>query len=107
MVRVDQHGLLPYQDAGSEVRNETVGLAKVVVMASRLNLFWGMTWTAIPEYLTAESETANFDVLIGCVDTRAVRGVIHDRVRGSRSRVAYWLDIGNLADSGQFVLGQP
>src|SRR6266850_6093621 len=23
MVRVDQHGLLPYQDAGSEVRNET------------------------------------------------------------------------------------
>jgi PRTRC genetic system ThiF family protein len=84
-----------------------VGLAKVVVMVSRLNLFWGMSWTALPEYLTARSETANFDILIGCVDTRTARGVINDHVRAWRSRVAYWLDIGNSADSGQFVLGQP
>jgi PRTRC genetic system ThiF family protein len=84
-----------------------VGLAKAVVMVSRLNLFWGMNWTSLPEYLTAEWETANFDVLIGCVDTRAARAVIHDHVRSWRSRVAYWLDIGNSADSGQFVLGQP
>src|SRR5437867_13313763 len=68
-----------------------VGLAKVVVMVSRLNLFWGVRWTALPEYLTAESETANFDILIGCVDTRAARGLIHDHVLGWRSRVAYWL----------------
>ena len=26
---------------------------------------------------------------------------------GWRSRVAYWLDLGNSSDSGQFVLGQP
>jgi PRTRC genetic system ThiF family protein len=26
---------------------------------------------------------------------------------GWRSRVAYWLDLGNSADSGQFVLGKP
>jgi hypothetical protein len=25
LVRVDQHGLLPYQDGGSEVRNGTAG----------------------------------------------------------------------------------
>jgi PRTRC genetic system ThiF family protein len=84
-----------------------VGLAKAVVMVSRLNLFWGLNWTAVPEYLNPRSETASFDLLIGCVDTRAARKVIQDHVHGWRSRVAYWLDIGNSADSGQFVLGQP
>jgi PRTRC genetic system ThiF family protein len=84
-----------------------VGLAKTVVMVSRLNLFWGLNWTAVPEYLTSESETANFDILIGCVDTRAARRVIQEHVQGWRSRVAYWLDIGNSADTGQFVLGEP
>lgn len=84
-----------------------VGLAKVVVMISRLNLFWGLNWAAVPEYLSARSELANFDLLIGCVDTRVARKVIQDHVQGWRSRVAYWLDIGNSADSGQFVLGQP
>lgn len=84
-----------------------VGLAKAVVMVSRLNLFWGLNWTAVPEYLSSRSELANFDLLIGCVDTRVARKVIQEHVQGWRSRVAYWLDIGNSADSGQFVLGQP
>jgi PRTRC genetic system ThiF family protein len=84
-----------------------VGIAKAVVMVSRLNLFWGLNWTAVPEYLNPRSETANFDLLIGCVDTRAARKVIQDHVQSWRSRVAYWLDIGNSADSGQFILGQP
>ena len=68
-----------------------VGLAKAVVMVSRLNLFWGLNWMAVPEYLSARSELANFDLLIGCVDTRAARKVIQDHVHGWRSRVAYWL----------------
>jgi PRTRC genetic system ThiF family protein len=28
-------------------------------------------------------------------------------VQECRSRVSYWLDLGNSADSGQFILGQP
>src|SRR6185436_5909398 len=47
------------------------------------------------------------DVVIGCVDTRAARIMIAKHVQGRRSRVGYWLDLGNSADSGQFVLGQP
>ena len=66
-----------------------VGLAKAVVMVSRLNLFWGVHWTAIPEHLTAHSDIASFDVVIGCVDTRAARRLIHTKVQGWRSRVAY------------------
>ena len=84
-----------------------IGLAKAVVMVSRLNLFWGLHWTAIPENVSEQSDISNFDIVIGCVDTRAARRVIHAKIQGWRSRVAYWLDLGNSADTGQFVLGQP
>src|SRR6266536_3561332 len=83
-----------------------IGLAKAVVMISRLNLFWGLNWTANPEFLSAQSKIGDFDVVIGCVDTRKARIVIDKHVRGWRSRVSYWLDLGNSADSGQCVLGQ-
>src|SRR6202163_806460 len=84
-----------------------IGLAKAIVMVSRLNLFWGLGWTAIPEFLSEQSKIGDFDVVIGCVDTRAARITIGKHVQGWRSRVGYWLDLGNSADSGQFVLGQP
>jgi PRTRC genetic system ThiF family protein len=40
------------------------------------------------------------------VDTRAARATIRDAV-GKWSTVSYWLDLGNNADSGQFILGEP
>lgn len=84
-----------------------IGLSKAVVLATRLNLFWGLHWTAVPSHLTVNSDVAKVDLLIGCVDSRAARQTISRLVGGMRSRVAYWLDLGNAADSGQFVLGQP
>jgi PRTRC genetic system ThiF family protein len=44
--------------------------------------------------------------VIGCVDTRAARAAIAKRAE-DWSEVDYWLDLGNNADSGQFVLGEP
>jgi len=41
------------------------------------------------------------------VDTRAARGIIERALTKTRNRTAYWLDLGNNAASGQFVLGQP
>ena len=84
-----------------------IGLAKAVVTVSRMNLFWGLNWTAVPEHLTSRADISNFDIVIGCVDTRAARQLIASKVQGWRSRIAYWLDLGNSADSGQLVLGQP
>src|SRR5436309_9395129 len=84
-----------------------VGLAKTVVMVSRLNLFWDLNWTAVSDNLTSDTDISNFDIVIGCVDTRSTRQLIHTKVVGWRSRVAYWLDLGNSADTGQFILGQP
>ena len=39
--------------------------------------------------------------------TRAARSVIARALTKARNRTAYWLDLGNNAASGQFVLGQP
>src|ERR1039457_4953924 len=83
-----------------------VGLHKSIVLASRLNQFWGLNWVAAPEYLTDKSKL-NYDIVVGCVDTRNSRKLIHNLVTGKNSFVRLWLDIGNDADSGQFVLGQP
>jgi len=41
-----------------------------------------------------------------CAGTRAARSVIQSCATRS-STVGYWLDIGNNADSGQFILGEP
>src|SRR6266849_424528 len=85
-----------------------IGLFKSVVLINRLNLFWGLEWEAAPHHVSASHDLRNdFDLVIGCVDSRAARAKIHETVTGSWCGIPYWLDIGNNADSGQFVLGQP
>src|ERR1019366_8718627 len=91
-----------------------VGLNKAIVLVNRLNLFWGLKWEAVPAHLrtgTFISRSYSGDelrahIVIGCVDTRAARATIRDAV-GKWSTVSYWLDPGNNADSGQFILGEP
>ena len=88
-----------------------VGHNKATVLINRINLFWGTIWNAHPacfdEATLRSNQDRNPDLLIGCVDTRAVRAVIERSVTRKSSYVAYWLDLGNNASSGQFVLGQP
>ena len=83
-----------------------VGLFKSVVLVNRLNLFWGVDWEAVPEHLGNRSRlTSDTDFVIGCVDSRAARATIQEVVTASWSTIRYSLDIGNNADTGQFVLG--
>ncbi len=84
-----------------------IGHSKAVVLVSRLNLFWGLQWHAVPEHFSAQTNVDRVDVVIGCVDSRAARRVIAQKVTGRRSDVSYWLDLGNHSTGGQFVLGQP
>ena len=51
------------------------------------------------------AKNADVDLVIGCVDTRKARRAIDKWAL--HSRVLYWLDLGNNASSGQFILGQP
>ena len=83
-----------------------IGLYKSVVLANRLNLFWGLDWEGIPERLDTKRRLDGVDIVIGCVDTREARAAIA-KCAGEWSEVDYWLDLGNNADSGQFVLGEP
>lgn len=81
-----------------------IGLYKATVLATRINLFWGLDWEGVPEFMD-EGWRSETDILIGCVDTRKSRRMITGT--GAYQNCHYWLDIGNNADSGQFVLGQP
>jgi len=81
-----------------------VGLYKATVLATRINLFWGLDWEGVPEFID-EGWRVETDILMGCVDTRKSRRMIIST--SAYENCHYWLDIGNNADSGQFVLGQP
>ena len=45
-------------------------------------------------------------IVCGCVDTRTARATVRDAV-SKWSTVSYLLDLGNDADTGQFILGEP
>ena len=88
-----------------------IGQNKATVLINRINLFWGTRWRAEPENFNERTldriSDTSIDLLICCVDTRAARVLIERALTKPRNRTAYWLDLGNNAASGQFVLGQP
>ena len=81
-----------------------IGLYKATVLATRINLFWGLSWRGAPNFVD-EGFREETDLLIGCVDTRKARNMMTRTA--AYASCYYWLDIGNNADCGQFVLGQP
>ena len=83
-----------------------VGLYKADVLVTRINLFWGLGWDADVRFVDEPWSTAvQPEIIISCVDSRKARHLI---TRTDAYKFAlYWLDLGNNADSGQFVLGQP
>lgn len=88
-----------------------IGQNKATVLINRINLFWGMSWQAVPQQFHERSFDHEYDrcpdLVIGCVDTRAARRAIVGSFSRALSRVCYWLDLGNNSASGQYVLGQP
>jgi PRTRC genetic system ThiF family protein len=86
-----------------------IGQHKATVLVNRINLFWGLNWSAVAKPFSERTLRGNDistpDLLIGCVDTRAARRSIDEVLSGQET--TYWLDLGNNAASGQYVLGQP
>ena len=78
-----------------------VGRNKADVLVHRINMAMGVNWKAMPERFE-EPESAT-DLLIGCVDNRATRGLIH---ACNLFTAMYWLDMGNTSHGGQIILGQ-
>ena len=83
-----------------------IGLYKADVLATRINLFWGLAWDSDIRFLDRQwnAQTAA-DLIISCVDTRKARKLISES--DPYQNAHYWLDLGNNAETGQFVLGQP
>ena len=111
---VDGDTISPVNCIRQPFARSEVGLNKAIVLVNRLNLFWGLKWEAVPAYLhpgafisrSYSGDDLRAHIILGCVDTRAARATIRDAV-GKWSRVQYWLDLGNDAESGQFILGEP
>lgn len=83
-----------------------IGLYKADVLATRINLFWGLAWESDIRFLDHRWESPhNPDIIISCVDTRKARKLITET--SAYKAAHYWLDLGNNAETGQFVLGQP
>jgi PRTRC genetic system ThiF family protein len=84
-----------------------VGLYKAQALVNRLNIFWGLDWSAIPTDVRCGRDVPDCDFLISCVDTRAARATLAKVTRLKTRKFHYWLDTGNNADSGQFIMGEP
>lgn len=82
-----------------------IGFPKAIVLAHRINLFWGLNWQGMQGKIQQFKKGSDVDFVISCVDTRKARRAIDKWVLNSP--VLYWLDLGNNASCGQFVLGQP
>lgn len=93
-----------------------IGVSKAVVSVSRINRFFGTDWSAVPEKYdqigAGTSPRAN--LLITCVDTAKTRVEIAknftkdvDKRKGREPNLweFYWMDFGNLKETGQVVLG--
>lgn len=88
-----------------------LGNSKARTLVERINIAHGLNWTAVhgraPE---AVASGQIVDLLITCVDTAAARRAIGAYASHSNDawRVpCYWLDLGNRATDGQFILGCP
>jgi len=84
-----------------------VGHNKAIVLIHRLNLFYGLSWQAVPRFVTDSREMTdrtNFDLLLTCVDKASVRLSIGNQL-GVAWRDALWMDFGNGSKRGQVILG--
>ena len=94
-----------------------IGQNKATTLVNRVNLFHQFNWDSQEEFFSNQTRPSvrsshdnTIDLVISCVDTRAARREMHEAFNtktGSWRNIRYWLDIGNNASNGQFVLGQP
>ena len=93
-----------------------IGQNKATILVNRVNLFHGLAWRAEGVFFSKDQKNNasgydnTIDLIISCVDTRAARREMHEAFHariGPWRNVRYWLDLGNNASNGQFVLGQP
>jgi len=114
---MDADTVLPTNCVRQPFGTADIGQNKATILINRINLFHQLSWHSDETFFSqgaqnnaGSSYDNTVDFVISCVDTRAARREMHEafnNVMGPWRSVRYWLDIGNNASNGQFVLGQP
>lgn len=84
-----------------------LGNSKARTLTERINLAHGLGWKAVHGRAPDAIGVEDIDMLITCVDTASARRRIGEALAEVRSPPSYWLDLGNRATDGQFLLGCP
>ncbi len=61
-----------------------IGFPKAIVLAHRINLFWGLNWQGMQATIQQLKKGSEVDFVISCVDTRKARRAIDKWVLNSR-----------------------
>lgn len=84
-----------------------LGNSKARTLTERINIAHGLAWKAVHGRAPETIGFNDCDILISCVDTARARRALGAELVDGRTCPAYWLDLGNRATDGQFIIGCP
>lgn len=84
-----------------------LGNSKARTLTERINLAHGLAWKAVHGRAPQAIGLDRIDILITCVDTAAARRALGARIIEGAPAPVYWMDLGNRATDGQFLIGCP
>lgn len=84
-----------------------IGESKARTLTERINLAHGLAWQAVHGRAPGATGMGAFELVISCVDTASARRALGQAIEQTVDKPRYWLDLGNRALDGQFILGCP
>jgi PRTRC genetic system ThiF family protein len=90
-----------------------LGNSKARTLTERINIAQGLSWKAVHGRAPADIGVTGMDIVISCVDTAAARRAIGAAIAACEPEFhnlqppSYWMDLGNRATDGQFLIGCP
>lgn len=84
-----------------------IGSSKARTLTERVNLAHGLGWKAVHGRAPQTISLEGADILISCVDTASARRTLGEALDEARNKPAYWMDLGNRASDGQYLIGCP
>lgn len=84
-----------------------LGNSKARTLTERINLAHGLSWEAVHGRAPDATGLGGADIVITCVDTASARRAIGAALAEGRNIPAYWMDLGNRANDGQYLIGCP
>ncbi len=84
-----------------------IGNSKARTLTERINLAHGLAWSAVHGRAPTAIGVEGADILISCVDTASARRALGAALASGRSIPTYWMDLGNRASDGQYLIGCP